>query len=362
MYRDKMSTHNTNREAILRCLLKQDVVTRSDLVRDTGVSMPTVQRIVESLLREGLVKEIGNAGSTGGRPSRLLTINIQNYALIGVTIAPDHMDGVVCDLNGKVRNRVQVGTAPRLEDKDWASVEELIHRLLDRAFRDFRRVLGVALVLERDIREQPQYIGWMSNMVDYVRRRFGMYVLSCTTSEALALGEYWFSGQVDDLNVVTITETYNADLCFMRQGEIVIRNVNIRNIRDFWPTSATTGELNNQFRAFCLQAKQEAESQGEDGQEALTQAVRQYISENPPRWIMTIQYLYQADVLIWDPRGLDDLSRMRIEAENLLIQRDDSRPIQIRTAALGQDCVLCGCVAALIETLITDDNMTSRVY
>lgn len=78
-----------NRGLILKLLLKEKAISRSKLAKATGLALPSVMRLIDDLMTEGLVLEIGKGSSTGGRKPAMLTLNPDVMYFIGVEIAID---------------------------------------------------------------------------------------------------------------------------------------------------------------------------------------------------------------------------------------------------------------------------------
>ena len=74
--------------------------TRSELAAMTGLARSTVAARVDSLVKLGLVGPVGDAVSTGGRPSSQFAINASGRVVLGVDIGASHARIAVCDLTG----------------------------------------------------------------------------------------------------------------------------------------------------------------------------------------------------------------------------------------------------------------------
>ena len=62
-----------NRNIIIKLIIKHEVISRSELSKITKLALPSVMRIVDGLIAEDLVKEVGKGDSTGGRKPSLIT-------------------------------------------------------------------------------------------------------------------------------------------------------------------------------------------------------------------------------------------------------------------------------------------------
>ncbi|HEX2910707.1 MAG TPA: ROK family transcriptional regulator [Chloroflexia bacterium] len=93
-----------NRAKILRTLKTIQPAARVDLARETGLSRATVSSIVDELVLESLVEEIGETLSRGGRRPILLRVRSgrEGRCAIGFELTRNNLTGVVVDLQGRV--------------------------------------------------------------------------------------------------------------------------------------------------------------------------------------------------------------------------------------------------------------------
>ena len=76
--------------------------TRSELASLTGLARSTVASRVESLVKLGLVRPVGDAVSTGGRPSSQFALNASGRVVLGVDVGASHVRIAVTDLKGTI--------------------------------------------------------------------------------------------------------------------------------------------------------------------------------------------------------------------------------------------------------------------
>ena len=87
---------------LLRLLRTGRAQSRSELIALTGSSRSTVSLRVEQLIGAGLVAERGHAGSTGGRPARLLGLRSDVGCVLAVDLGVTSVDVALTDLSGAV--------------------------------------------------------------------------------------------------------------------------------------------------------------------------------------------------------------------------------------------------------------------
>lgn len=75
-----------NSELIINQIMTSKIVSRSELSKQLGLALPTVMRIVDNLIKEEFVVEVGYGSSSGGRKPTMLKINEHYCYFIGVCI------------------------------------------------------------------------------------------------------------------------------------------------------------------------------------------------------------------------------------------------------------------------------------
>jgi glucokinase len=90
----------TNARTILTLLKKLSPCSRADLVRETGMSAPTVANVVSHLNDLGLIEWIGEGTSGGGRRPENLRFKAEYGCVAGVEVTADALRILLTDLNG----------------------------------------------------------------------------------------------------------------------------------------------------------------------------------------------------------------------------------------------------------------------
>ncbi|HEY0070365.1 MAG TPA: ROK family transcriptional regulator [Chloroflexia bacterium] len=93
----------TQQEAlVLDALRKRAAVSRTDISRVTNWSRPKVTTVVNRLIDRGVLVEIGEGDSQGGRRPQLLRLNDRLGYVVGIDIGATSMDLALADLNARV--------------------------------------------------------------------------------------------------------------------------------------------------------------------------------------------------------------------------------------------------------------------
>ena len=106
-----------NRSIILDLVRHDRRISRTELARRSNLTKPTVSTIVDQLIADGVVREVGFGASVagGGRPARLLDFNEDSAAYLGVHFGMHTITVAVADARGQIfesRSRPAIYDAP----------------------------------------------------------------------------------------------------------------------------------------------------------------------------------------------------------------------------------------------------------
>lgn len=135
-----------NERVLLTELRRLGQASQKELAVVCGLTVQAVVDIVDSLQREGLVRQIGKRSGRVGQPSMLYAINPDGVFACGLRVGATTTDLVLIDFEGKIRARRGREMAPRLgEVRDVLrdSYREIAQS--DPAIEERIRGLGVAL-------------------------------------------------------------------------------------------------------------------------------------------------------------------------------------------------------------------------
>ena len=104
----RLQTKNHNRDLVLRTVFAHESISRAEVARITNLTRTTVSEIVNGLLEEKLVEEIGKGESIGGKTPILLSVVADSRFLIGLNLAQDKFIGAILNLRGEIKEMVEI--------------------------------------------------------------------------------------------------------------------------------------------------------------------------------------------------------------------------------------------------------------
>ena len=147
---DALFINKLNKIKVLGLIRETGPVSRADIVKRTGLSAPTVTRIVDGLIHdEKLVAEVGMGSSSGGRPPLLVKFNSEQNYVIGIDLGATFTRGALSNLDGKFINEIKIPT--KLDsgfDAIMEDLSDLIHRLSNGNSKvKKQRIFGVGIAV-----------------------------------------------------------------------------------------------------------------------------------------------------------------------------------------------------------------------
>ena len=107
---DHTTMREVNRSLVLDLVKAGGPVSRASIARSTTLAKPTVSAIVDELIADGLIREVGVGVTAGGRPPILLEFNARSQFVAGVHIGARRLTIALADAAGKELTRRQLTT------------------------------------------------------------------------------------------------------------------------------------------------------------------------------------------------------------------------------------------------------------
>ncbi|HEX4131998.1 MAG TPA: ROK family transcriptional regulator [Pirellulales bacterium] len=216
-----------NERQVLAALQAHGPLSRAEIARQTGISFPTVTRVVTSLIDSRLLDELEPTRNTIGRPGKLVCLATKNVCVLGVVIGAKQCRVVASGLNGSMieDDSQQFATLPTYAELVTATVGAVREMLVGR--RATVLGLGVSvpgLLNRRDGRSivSPnvhQLDG--HNLANDLRERLQLDTVVLQECHALCLAEqvYGLAKGVADFAMLDVSE--GLGLGVMQGGRIV---------------------------------------------------------------------------------------------------------------------------------------------
>ena len=182
-----------NRQIVLNYVREREPISRATIARETALQRSTISEIVEVLTGEGLVEEIGEGQSTGGRRPTLLRLRTVGAIAIGVNITPTHTTIASSDLAGVVVQQESFPTDP-VPERTVSRIIEVVHN-----FSRHCSIEGVGISVPGLVCPATgnvifvPYFKWRDlPIAQTISQSTGLPVTIDNDANAVALAELWF--------------------------------------------------------------------------------------------------------------------------------------------------------------------------
>ncbi len=141
-----MDVKRRNRANTLRCILSCERISQMELAQQLALSWPTILQNVKELLEMGLVQEVGQYESTGGRKAKAYAPVKDAKLAIGLDLTRNHISVVLVDLSGQVVRYQRKSKPFSLDDAYLQELGVLVRSVMDSPHTN-ETILGVGISL-----------------------------------------------------------------------------------------------------------------------------------------------------------------------------------------------------------------------
>ncbi len=141
-----MDVKRRNRANTLRCILSSERISQMELSQQLALSWPTILQNVKELVELGLVQEVGQYESTGGRKAKAYAPVKDARLAIGLDLTRNHVSVVLVDLSGQVVRYQRKSKPFSLDDAYLQELGVLVQSVMDSACTA-ETILGVGISL-----------------------------------------------------------------------------------------------------------------------------------------------------------------------------------------------------------------------
>lgn len=210
--KDAIKTYN--RSKVLEIICKKNEVYRAELSRITGLSMPTIMKITDSLMQSGMVVAAGKGESSGGKPPVLLELVPDSRLFVGVDVSGAMFKCIIMDLCGGIifRRNCLKQELDRDSD-DVLTIERFVEDTIIASGVDRSKISGLGVGVPGIVKADEGLVvvsidfGWhYLDLRTPLEIFFGVPVFVENSSKVMALGEQWFGAgrHCEDFALITV--------------------------------------------------------------------------------------------------------------------------------------------------------------
>jgi glucokinase len=190
-----------NARGLLQLVQAHNPCSKADLVRFSGLSAPTVSSGIAHLEQLGLIEQLGDGESNGGRPPGMLRFNARHGYVAAVDIGGTRLRMMLADLSGNVvtQSSLLLGESQKTPRGVCDLVMEGLRDMCKQSETPIGKLLhltagapGIANVDQGVVLSAPNLKDWNNvPLRDLLKRAVGLPCIVENDTNLAAVGEYW---------------------------------------------------------------------------------------------------------------------------------------------------------------------------
>jgi len=379
----KSSMRKATALGLLRLLREYQPCSKADLVRHSGLTAPTVSSGITFLEGLGLVEQIGEGKSNGGRPPEMLRFNATHGYVASVDIGGTRLRMALANLDGTIIARwsVLLGAKQKAPEAVCCLIAEGLKTMCKQSQASRDKVLllvagapGITNVTEGVVLSAPNLVGWENvPLRSLLEAQTNIACAIENDTNLAAIGEHWkgVAQGVDDFIFIAMGTGVGAGIFLKGQiyygsqwsaGEIGYFGVNGRErgpmranetgqleqaiggvgIEEEWRRILVASGSQASEELASLKATQIFDLAKEGDSRAIE--VLNFVARIVANMITDIALLLNLDMVILGG-GVGTHPSLCRKTDTLLQRHEFARPV-LRSSGLGTEAQLLGAIAA----------------
>ena len=148
-----MEIKQKNRKNVLRIIYEEKKISKAEISKRLGLSMPTIAQNLSELFDKELICINGTFDSTGGRKAKAIGFNADARYAIGIDITKNHISGVLINLYGEIIYSVRLRYRFEESDVYYKEIQKLVFHVMEKGQVGATSILGVGVSIPSIIAE-----------------------------------------------------------------------------------------------------------------------------------------------------------------------------------------------------------------
>ena len=182
--------------------------TLSELTRELHISVPTMTKLVQELVDDSIVNDLGKVETPGGRRPNVFGLANSAIYFAGINVARDHMVYVITDLQNNIilehtDNSFELVDRPQCLERICQNIENFIAT----SGVDREKILGVGVSIVGRVnpetgRSYKYFTSSEESLTDIISARIGIRVMLENDTRARCYAEYTTGKAKNESNVI----------------------------------------------------------------------------------------------------------------------------------------------------------------
>ncbi|ELY4378016.1 ROK family transcriptional regulator [Cronobacter sakazakii] len=227
-----------NSAAVYGLIDQQGPISRIQIAEQSQLAPASVTKITRQLIERGLIKEVDQQASTGGRRAISIVTETRHFQAVGVRLGRHDATLTLFDLSSKVLAEEHFPLPERTQETLEHALLNTIAQFIDTWQRKIRELIAVSVILPGLVDPESGVIRYMPHinvenwpLVDALQKRFNVACFVGHDIRSLALAEHYFGATRDCEDSILVRVHRGTGAGIISNGRIFIgRNGNVGEI------------------------------------------------------------------------------------------------------------------------------------
>lgn len=218
--------NKTLKKEIINLLDRQGDLTIADLAKELSISTPKITSLVNELIQDGLLQDLGKMNSTGGRRASIYGLGSDACYFIGVDVKRYYLNIGLLDFKKHLVNIKEKIPYP-LENTQEAlsTLIKSIKKFITESKVPKEKILGIGINLSGRVNNitgySYSYFHFQEEpLADIIQKELGIRTFLENDSNAMAYGELHYGVVTTEKNVLFINLDYGTGCGIIINGEL----------------------------------------------------------------------------------------------------------------------------------------------
>ncbi len=200
--------NNVIKRSVIAYMAVNGESTLAELTKELRISIPTITKLVQELVEENIVTDLGKVETPGGRRPNVFGLTNTTIYFAGINVGRDRMTFVITDLQNNIIQEV-VDDTFELSDRSQCldKICDNIEHFINNCGIDKSHILGVGVCIVGRVnthqgRSYKYFTSVEESLRDIIERRIGIRVLVENDTRSRCYAEYTCGRSKDESNVL----------------------------------------------------------------------------------------------------------------------------------------------------------------
>ncbi|HAS8315941.1 TPA: ROK family protein [Vibrio vulnificus] len=224
-----------NSAAVYRLIDQQGPISRIQVADVSQLAPASVTKITRQLLERGLIKEVAQQASTGGRRAISLTTEVKPFHSVAVRLGRDYVQFCLYDLGGTALAQDQHDFRYTNQSDLQQGLTALLKDLISRSQDKIDQLIAIGITLPGLVNPTTGVVEYMPNtdidklaLGEIIREKFGIECFVGNDVRGMALAEHYFGASQDCQDSILVSVHRGTGAGIIVNGQVFLgfnRNV-----------------------------------------------------------------------------------------------------------------------------------------